>query len=130
MPFGLQPWHLLIALVVSCVVMGPKRLPEIGQAMGKTLRGFKDELDAGPGHRHHGATPASPRASPSRRRHAPPAPAPVVATRPGLPRPTWATTPTAMRTPTARARGVLLLSTGTARASRTPSWISVVTSAR
>ncbi len=46
MPFGLQPWHLLIALVVIVLVMGPKRLPEIGQAMGKTLRGFKDELDA------------------------------------------------------------------------------------
>ncbi|MFI5261517.1 MAG: twin-arginine translocase TatA/TatE family subunit [Candidatus Limnocylindrales bacterium] len=48
MPFGLQPWHLLIALVVIVLVMGPKRLPEIGQAMGKTLRGFKDELDAKP----------------------------------------------------------------------------------
>ena len=48
MPFGLQPWHLLIALVVIVVIMGPKRLPEIGQAMGKTLRGFKDELDGGP----------------------------------------------------------------------------------
>ena len=45
MPFGLQPWHLLILLVVVVVIMGPKRLPEIGQAMGKTLRGFKDELD-------------------------------------------------------------------------------------
>ncbi len=48
MPFGLQPWHLLIAAVVIIVIMGPKRLPEIGQAMGKTLRGFKDELDGGP----------------------------------------------------------------------------------
>ncbi|MGZ6270144.1 MAG: twin-arginine translocase TatA/TatE family subunit [Candidatus Limnocylindrales bacterium] len=48
MPFGLQPWHLLILLVVVVVIMGPKRLPEIGQAMGKTLRGFKDELDGGP----------------------------------------------------------------------------------
>jgi len=48
MPFGLQPWHLLIVLVVVVIVMGPKRLPEIGQAMGKTLRGFKDELDGGP----------------------------------------------------------------------------------
>ncbi|HTS14872.1 MAG TPA: twin-arginine translocase TatA/TatE family subunit [Candidatus Sulfotelmatobacter sp.] len=48
MPFGLQPWHLLIALVAIIVIMGPKRLPEIGQAMGKTLRGFKDELDGGP----------------------------------------------------------------------------------
>ena len=48
MPFGLQPWHLLIVLVVLVLVMGPKRLPEIGQALGKTLRGFKDELDAKP----------------------------------------------------------------------------------
>ena len=45
MPFGLQPWHLLLLLVAVVVIMGPKRLPEIGQALGKTLRGFKDELD-------------------------------------------------------------------------------------
>ena len=79
MPFGLQPWHLLILLVVVVVIMGPKRLPEIGQAMGKTLRGFKDELDGGP---EAPAFTVSAAVAPSEpiapAATTPPAPAPVV----------------------------------------------------
>ncbi|MEW5721109.1 MAG: twin-arginine translocase TatA/TatE family subunit, partial [Chloroflexota bacterium] len=38
MPFGLQPTHLLIIVVVALLIFGPSRLPEIGKAMGKTIR--------------------------------------------------------------------------------------------
>lgn len=41
----LQPTHLLIILVVALVVLGPKRLPEAGRSLGKSLRDFKDALN-------------------------------------------------------------------------------------
>ncbi|MGB8647814.1 MAG: twin-arginine translocase TatA/TatE family subunit [Anaerolineae bacterium] len=40
--FGLQPWHLIVILAVALLVFGPSRLPEIGQAIGKSIREFRD----------------------------------------------------------------------------------------
>ncbi len=40
--FGLQPWHLIVILAVALLVFGPSRLPEIGQAVGKSIREFRD----------------------------------------------------------------------------------------
>ena len=37
----LQPTHLLFVLVVALLVLGPKRLPEAGRALGKGIRDFK-----------------------------------------------------------------------------------------
>jgi len=42
--FGISIEHLLI-LVVVLLIFGPKRLPELGNTMGKTLRNFKDSVD-------------------------------------------------------------------------------------
>jgi TatA/E family protein of Tat protein translocase len=33
--------ELLIILVLALLLLGPKRLPEVGEALGKTLRKFK-----------------------------------------------------------------------------------------
>jgi sec-independent protein translocase protein TatA len=44
----LQPTHLLIVLVVALIVLGPKRLPEAGRSLGKSLRDFKDALNGAP----------------------------------------------------------------------------------
>ncbi len=41
MPFGLQPTHLVIIAVVALIIFGPARLPEIGRAVGKTLKEFQ-----------------------------------------------------------------------------------------
>jgi sec-independent protein translocase protein TatA len=41
MPFGLQPLHLIIIVVVALLIFGPKRLPEIGRYIGKTLTEFR-----------------------------------------------------------------------------------------
>jgi sec-independent protein translocase protein TatA len=41
MPFGLQPTHLILILVVALLLFGPSRLPEIGRAFGSTLREFQ-----------------------------------------------------------------------------------------
>ena len=35
---------LIVILVVALLVFGPKRLPEIGRAVGKGMREFKDSV--------------------------------------------------------------------------------------
>jgi sec-independent protein translocase protein TatA len=40
----LQPTHLLLILVVALLVLGPKRLPEVGRSLGKGLRDFKHAI--------------------------------------------------------------------------------------
>ena len=38
---GLSPAHLLIILVIALIVIGPGKLPEVGSAIGKSLKEFK-----------------------------------------------------------------------------------------
>jgi sec-independent protein translocase protein TatA len=40
----LQPTHLILILAIALILFGPKKLPEIGQGLGKGIRGFKDAL--------------------------------------------------------------------------------------
>jgi sec-independent protein translocase protein TatA len=40
----LQPTHLLFVLVVALLVLGPKRLPEVGRTLGSGLRDFRQAL--------------------------------------------------------------------------------------
>ncbi len=40
----LQPTHLLIILAVALFVFGPKKLPELGQGLGKGIRSFRDSM--------------------------------------------------------------------------------------
>jgi sec-independent protein translocase protein TatA len=40
----LQPTHLIFVLVVALLVLGPKRLPEVGRALGRGLRDFRSAL--------------------------------------------------------------------------------------
>lgn len=40
----LQPTHLLIVLAVALLVLGPKRLPSAGRALGQGLREFKTSI--------------------------------------------------------------------------------------
>jgi sec-independent protein translocase protein TatA len=40
----LQPSHLLIVLVVALFIFGPKKLPELGQGLGKGIRSFRDSM--------------------------------------------------------------------------------------
>lgn len=39
-----QPTHLLLILVVALLVLGPKRLPEVGRSLGRGLRDFRSGL--------------------------------------------------------------------------------------
>lgn len=40
--FGLGLPELGIIAVVAILIFGPKKIPELGNALGKTLRSFKD----------------------------------------------------------------------------------------
>jgi sec-independent protein translocase protein TatA len=62
----LQPTHLLLILVVALLVLGPKRLPEAGRALGDGLRDFKMAL-SGEGQDSHAepVSNATPSATPS-----------------------------------------------------------------
>ncbi|MDJ0589737.1 MAG: twin-arginine translocase TatA/TatE family subunit [Pleurocapsa sp. MO_226.B13] len=43
--FGLGVPEVAIIALVAVLVFGPKKIPEIGSALGKTIRGFKEEMD-------------------------------------------------------------------------------------
>lgn len=40
----LQPWHLIIVLVIILVVFGPGKLPQLGKAVGDSMRDFKKAI--------------------------------------------------------------------------------------
>ncbi|HYL41109.1 MAG TPA: twin-arginine translocase TatA/TatE family subunit [Candidatus Binatus sp.] len=39
---GLSPTHLILILVIALIVFGPGKLPEIGNAIGKGIREFRE----------------------------------------------------------------------------------------
>jgi len=43
-PGWIGPWELVILLLVVLLVFGPKRLPEMGRSLGKSMREFKDSI--------------------------------------------------------------------------------------
>jgi sec-independent protein translocase protein TatA len=57
----LQPTHLIIILIVVLLVLGPKRLPDAGRAVGEGLKEFKNSISAGHDDEHEiPAPPAGP----------------------------------------------------------------------
>lgn len=40
----LTPVHLVIILVIALLLFGPKRLPEIGSGIGKTIKEFRKSM--------------------------------------------------------------------------------------
>jgi sec-independent protein translocase protein TatA len=38
------PLELVVVLIIALVVLGPKRLPEVGRSLGNGIREFKDSL--------------------------------------------------------------------------------------
>jgi len=41
---GIGPMELVIVLVIALLVLGPKKLPEVGRSVGKGMREFKESL--------------------------------------------------------------------------------------
>jgi len=44
------PFELIIVLVVALIVLGPKKLPEVGRSLGNGIREFKDSLSGETSH--------------------------------------------------------------------------------
>jgi sec-independent protein translocase protein TatA len=40
----LQPTHLILILGIALLLFGPRKLPELGQGLGRGIRGFKEAL--------------------------------------------------------------------------------------
>jgi sec-independent protein translocase protein TatA len=38
------PTELIIVLVIALLVLGPKRLPEVGRSIGRGMREFKESI--------------------------------------------------------------------------------------
>ena len=38
------PMELIVILAIALIVLGPKRLPEVGQSLGRGMREFKESL--------------------------------------------------------------------------------------
>lgn len=47
MPGSIGPMELVIVLVIALIVLGPKKLPEVGRSIGNGMREFKDSLSGG-----------------------------------------------------------------------------------
>ena len=56
---SLSPIHLIIILIIALIVIGPGKLPEVGAALGKSIKEFRkaasDITDIGPRRRCPGA---------------------------------------------------------------------------
>ena len=39
-----QPMHLLVIFVIALLVFGPKKLPDLGKALGESIREFKKAM--------------------------------------------------------------------------------------
>ncbi len=40
-----QPMHLIIILVIAILIFGPRKLPELGKGLGKSIREFKKAME-------------------------------------------------------------------------------------
>jgi len=50
MPFNIGAPELVIILIIALIVLGPGKLPDVGQALGRTIREFRrasNEIDPG-----------------------------------------------------------------------------------
>jgi sec-independent protein translocase protein TatA len=45
----LEPSHLIIILVIALLVLGPKRLPDAGRALGQGLKELRSSVSGGDG---------------------------------------------------------------------------------
>lgn len=46
---GLTPMHLLLILGIALLVIGPGKLPDVGSALGKSIREFRDAASGNSG---------------------------------------------------------------------------------
>jgi sec-independent protein translocase protein TatA len=42
----LEPWHVIVVLVVMFLLFGSRRLPDTARSMGRSIRIFKSEMES------------------------------------------------------------------------------------
>jgi sec-independent protein translocase protein TatA len=47
MPFNVGLPEMIVVLVIALIVLGPKKLPDVGRSLGSGMREFKDSLSGG-----------------------------------------------------------------------------------
>jgi sec-independent protein translocase protein TatA len=52
------PMELIVILAIALIVLGPKKLPEVGKSLGKGMREFKESLAGENEHRDEDERPA------------------------------------------------------------------------
>lgn len=63
-PIG--PTELIVILVIALLILGPKKLPEVGKSLGKGMREFKDSISSSTdAFGHDEDEPVAPRRAPS-----------------------------------------------------------------
>jgi TatA/E family protein of Tat protein translocase len=64
MPFGIQPIHIVIIVLVAFLIFGANKLPEMGRSLGKTITEFrKGTKEAAEGFKEEVQKPAVPPAA-------------------------------------------------------------------
>jgi sec-independent protein translocase protein TatA len=61
--------HLLVVLIVAVLVLGPKKLPEVGRSLGAGIRQFKSSLEGGEPEPEPAPTAVAPEATAERDPH-------------------------------------------------------------
>jgi TatA/E family protein of Tat protein translocase len=65
MPFGIQPIHIVIIIVVAFLIFGASKLPDMGRSLGRTLSEFrKGTKEAAEGFKEEVSKPTQAPASP------------------------------------------------------------------
>lgn len=41
-----QPMHIIVIFALALLILGPKKLPELGKGLGESIRGFKSAMSA------------------------------------------------------------------------------------
>lgn len=47
MPMGIGPMEIILVAIIALVILGPKKLPEAGRALGQGVRELKGSLAGG-----------------------------------------------------------------------------------
>jgi sec-independent protein translocase protein TatA len=47
MPGSIGPLELIVVLTIALIILGPKKLPEVGRSIGNGMREFKDSISGG-----------------------------------------------------------------------------------
>ena len=64
---NIGPMELIVVLVIALLVLGPKKLPEVGRSVGNGIREFKDSISGDNKHDDEHVVAAIPPAVPVER---------------------------------------------------------------